>query len=342
MLILFVTMILNADINTQVGKTTSEQEAKRDSKQQSNQSSQNSSKTFTEGNEHSKTKTIMTTLSKLSSLNRTVSKSINGNWTITVNPVPYIFTSLRELGWNEKSFWLTQADIGTLDYIVDSDEEFGELENVDKFQATQNRAISRGKLSRSQTMKLQKYINLLYYTAKLVEKTSILLQNFPTLNIYSLENSVKQTLLKAYKQTKVRPINIKSCYYGGDINSYSCDNGKYTLVLTHGIPNLLINGAPYYTATSIGYITPTLNISFATTTNEAFSLIAQNQKSKSLAGIIRDYTSKLKQEGQSTIATQIENKFIEKALTTNVSRTTNAAVQAINSGSPLAVLKLFQ
>ena len=137
---------------------------------------------------------------------------------------------IRDRGWNEKSFWLTQADIGTLDYIVDSDEEFGELENVDKFQATQNRAISRGKLSRSQTMKLQKYINLLYYTAKLVEKTSILLQNFPTLNIYSLENSVKQTLLKAYKQTKVRPINIKSCYYGGDINSFSCDNGKNTSV----------------------------------------------------------------------------------------------------------------
>jgi len=203
MLILFVTMILNADINTQVGKTTSEQEAKRDSKQQSNQSSQNSSKTFTEGNEHSKTKTIMTTLSKLSSLNRTVSKSINGNWTITVNPVPYIFTSLRELGWNEKSFWLTQADIGTLDYIVDSDEEFGELENVDKFQATQNRAISRGKLSRSQTMKLQKYINLLYYTAKLVEKTSILLQNFPTLNIYSIPPQKSRQFLLFFNSSNI-------------------------------------------------------------------------------------------------------------------------------------------
>jgi hypothetical protein len=41
-------------------------------------------------------------------------------------------------------------------------------------------------------------------------------------------------------------------------------------------------------------------------------------------------------------ASAIKQRFIEKAMTTNVSQNTQAAVQAINSGSPTAVLKVFQ
>ena len=340
-LLLFISL-LDADLGNQVSKSRSNQGMRRDSKQLSNQNSKSNTKTLSNGKEKSDTKTILRTLSKLRTINHTTSKSINGNWTIALNPIPYILSELRDFGWNKKSFFLTQADIGSLNYVIDEDEEYGELQNVGKYQATQNRAARKARLTSTQVRKLQKYITLLYYTADIVENTTRLLQNFPSLKIEDFERNVKKATYLAYQQTRIPLVRFNTCNFGGDINSYVCGNGKYTLLLTNNIPNLYINGAPYYTATNAGFTHPSLNITFATSNSDAFSKIAQTQASKSLANVIRDYTNKLEQKGETKIATKIRNKFIETSLNHSSTATANTVIQAINSGSPLAVLHIFR
>lgn len=342
-MLMALVLFANADISTTTNKSKNLVNTKRDSKQLQNQTSRSENKTVGKGKEVSSSRQVTSALSKISSINHTATRGINGSWSIALNPIPYIFMELRALGWNKKSFWLTQDDIGTLNYIEDEDEEFGELQNVNKLEVQRNRAAYRGKLSKKQVLRLQKYINLLYYTGKIVEKTTRLLQKFPnSLDIVNFENSVRKALIKAYKQTRVKYIHVHKCNYGGDINSYVCDDGRFTLVLTHGVPNLLVNGAPFYTATSIGFTTPSLNISFATNTNEAFSYLTQDTKSNSIAGMVRDYTNKLEQRGENKIAMQIKNKFVEKTLSNSLTATSGTVVNAINSGSPISVLRLFK
>jgi len=341
-LVILLLSLSFADIGNQISKNKSEQNTIRKSKQTSNQNSASTTKSKTKGNEKSTSTTVSNTLSKIMSLNHTVSKTANSSWNITLNPIPYILSELRYMGWSKKSFFITQNDIGAIDYIVDDDEEYGELQNTGKMQAVQSRASNRHRLGRKEIENLQKFINLLYYTAKVVENSTQNLQSFPSMSIEEFENRVKRAVLVAYKNTITNPIYIRNCNFAGDINSYSCNDGKYTLVLTNSFPNLYINGAPYYSATSVGFINPTLNISFATNTNEAFSKLAQNQDSNSITGMVRDYTSKLIQKGHSEIATKIRNKFVEKSLNHGVNANATTMVQAINSGSPMAVLKLFQ
>jgi len=334
---------LFADLGNQISKTKSNQNTIRNSNQVSRQNSDTLSKSSGKGKENSNSKTISKTFSKISSTNHTVSKNANGSWSISLNPIPYILNDLREHGWNRKSFFLTQKDIGSVDYVIDNDEEYGELQNVGKMQAIQSRASTRDRLlGRREILNLQRYINLLYYTANVIQKATRNLQDFPSLDIEVFENRVKEAVTRAYRQTPRNSIHIRNCNFAGDINSYSCNYGKYTLVLTNALPNLYVNGVPYYSTSTAGYTKPMLNISYATSTNDAFSKLTQNQNSRTVSGMIRNYTNMLMQQGHSKIATKIRNKFVEKTLSKGTNTNVTATVQAINSGSPLAVLKLFQ
>ena len=108
------------------------------------------------------------------------------------------------------------------------------------------------------------------------------------------------------------------------------------------MPNLLINGYLYYSSSNIGFTKPTLTLSFATNLNQALSLLEQNAQTASIAKMIREYTQKLESEGKTKIANEIKSRFVEKALTININNQTNAIVNAINSGSPIAVLNIFK
>ena len=328
MLLIFVSA--NADIGNQTSKNKSEQNTIRKSNQSSKQKSESTTKSKTKGNEKS-VSTTTNTLSKITSMTHTVSNSNNGSWDIVINPIPHILSELRNLGWNREAFYLKNSDIGT-SYFVDNSEDIIDM-NAKSFY--ESKAQMKGSLSREQTEKLQKYINILYYTAKVIEKTTKQLQAYPNLEIEKFDNDMKKAIVKAYKSTNsYNQIYIFNCNFAGDLNSYSCNNGKYTLVITNALPLLYLNGATFYSPTSVGFINPTLKISFATNTNEAFTKLAQNQDSNSVAGIVRDYTSNLIQQGHSEVATKIRNKFVEKSLNYGVNVNATAMVQAINSGSP--------
>jgi hypothetical protein len=103
-----------------------------------------------------------------------------------------------------------------------------------------------------------------------------------------------------------------------------------------------LNEGKWYSEDVIAYKTFVINANFAKSDADALAILAQDARTKSIATAIRDYTSKLEQKGLTKQASAIKQRFIEKAMTTNVSQNTQATIQAINSGSPTAVLKVFQ
>lgn len=139
-------------------------------------------------------------------------------------------------------------------------------------------------------------------------------------------------------------MRIRHCRFGGNLDTFICrsDKGVATLIITNAIPTLLINGAVYYSATDIGFTKPMLTIAFSSNTNEALSKLAQDSSTAALTKLIRDYTNKLESEGKSKIASEIKARYVEKALTSNITTQTSAVVNAINSGSPIAVLNIFK
>ena len=331
------------DIGTSTQKNYNDQKSLRDSRQTSEQDSNSFSKTLGDGVEKSNAQTVTDTLNRLNSSSNTITKTANGALGFSVNPITFMLDELRQMGWNDKAFFLTFSDLGIGNYVVAQDDEYGELQDVGRLEGMRNEALRQKRLTPQQSHRIGAYINLLYNTAELLKNSIILMQNYPGMNIEEFELVVKASLRKAYQTTPAVRLNVGICNYGSaDLNSYTCGDGKFTLILTNGIPTLLVNGTPYYSTGTIAHVTPSLNISYASSTQDAFTKLTQSGQSNSVAKSIRDYTNKLEQQGQTKMATKIKSKFVEKALTDGVTKNTNAVTNAINSGSPTAVLKIFQ
>lgn len=340
--LLFTSLCL-ADVSTSTQKNQNEQKSLRDSKQTNEQESNTVSKTIGDGIEKSNAQTITNTLNRLQSSSSTITQTANGTLGLNVNPISYMLDELRNMGWNPKAFFLTFDDLGIGSYVTAQDDRYGELQDLGRLEGMRNEASRQKKLSQEQSMRIGNYAALLYNTAELIKNAMMIMQSYPSIHIEDFETVARDSLRKAYKSTQPTRLNIGICNYGSaDLNSYTCENGRFTLVLTNGIPNLLVNGTAYYSSTTIAHITPTLNVSYASSTQDAFTKLTQSQQSNSIAKSIRDYTNKLEQQGQSKTASQIKSKFVEKSLTTGVTQNANAVISAINSGSPTAVLKIFQ
>jgi hypothetical protein len=329
---------LLADLSNQTSKQKSEQESERNSEQKSINQSDTKTLQESRGSENSDVKTVTKNLSEIKSFTKSVTKSKSGNWSVNINPIPYILMEMRTLGWDRRAFLLKNSDLGTT-YFMDSKEEIIDL-NAKAFAET--KAQTRGKMSKQQIAKIQNTIELLYFSGEVADKASSLMQNFYDPNIKNINELAKQAVHKAYNNTEPKRFNISSCNYGGSNDVYTCNDGEFTIVLTSSVPTLLRNGAPYYSAERIGFNTPSLTISFATNDSDAMSKVEQDSESRSVAQAVRQYTAHLEQQGQSEVASKIKTAMIEKALTSNLSTTASATVQAINSGSPTAVLKIFQ
>jgi len=330
--------LLQADLSTSTQKQEQKSQSTRQQEQRGETEQLQHNKQLSLGKEKSISKNITQTLNKIRSFSHTVTKSSSGTWRIELNPIPHILMKLRELGWNEKAFFLTNSDIGT-SYYVDDDEDIIDLNAQSYYEA---KAKMRGRLEKDVVQKIAQYIQLLDYTGSIAEKAADYMQHYPKASFENIEKLAKVAVYKAYKEIKPKLINIYECRYGGNNDTYTCNNGQYTLVLTSSVPTLLKNGMAYFSSTNIGFSKPTLSISFATNTNDALSKLEQDQQSTSVAKMIREYTSKLESEGKTKIAQKIKNRFIEKALTQNVQNMSTATVQAINSGSPVAVLNIFK
>jgi len=334
---LLIASSLLADISNQTSKQKSEQDSQRKSEQKSVNQSDSKTLQDSKGSEDSDVKTITKNLSDIKSFTKSVTKSKTGNWSVNINPIPYILMEMRTLGWDSRAFSLRNSDLGTT-YFLDDDEDIIDLNAKAYGEA---KAQTRGSMSKKQLARLKDTIELLYFSGEVADKASSLMQNFYDPNIKNINDLAKSAVYKAYNSIKPKQFNIRNCNYGGSNDVYSCNDGEFTIALTSSVPTLLRNGAPYYSAEKIGFNTPSLTISFATNDSDAMSKVEQDTQSRSVALAIRQYTSHLEQQGQSEVASKIKTAMIEKALTSNLSNTANATIQAINSGSPTAVLRIF-
>ena len=333
-----------ADITTSAQKSNQKTQSKKEQLQQQEQLQHQQSKTLTQGKEKSINKNVTQSLSFIKSFNRTASKTATGSWTIQLNPIPYILMELQRLGWDRQAFFLTNRDLD-FDFVTGSGE--GEIIDLNAKEFYMQKAQVRGKISRDKLQTIQNLINILYITGQLVDKTTTYLKHFPSLNFLDFRKKIDFALKRAYldlQKNGIKKAYVYSCNFGGNLDTISCNTNKgiFTLKLTDSVPNLLINGYLYYSSSNIGFTKPTLTLSFATNLNQALSLLEQNAETASIARMIREYTQKLESEGKTKIANEIKSRFVEKALTTNITTQTNAIVNAINSGSPIAVLNIFK
>jgi len=342
--LILIPFLLFGDITTSTQKSNQKSQSEREQLQQQKQLQHQQSKTLTLGKEKSINKNVTQSLSFIKSFNRTASKSATGTWTIQLNPIPYILMELQKFGWDRQAFFLTNKDLG-LDFIIGEGED--EVIDLNAKEFYVQKAQIRGRISKDKLQKIQKLINILYVTGQLVDKTTTYLKHFPSLNFLYFRRKIDLALKRAYQDLErngVKKAYVYNCNFGGNLDTISCNTNKgvFTLKLTDSVPNLLINGYLYYSATNIGFTKPTLTLSFATNLSEALSLLEQNAETASIARMIREYCQKLESEGKTKIANEIKSKFVEKALTTNITIQTNAIVNAINSGSPIAVLNIFK
>lgn len=328
---------LSADVGSSVSKQKQKNDTKRDSKSTSKTQSDTKSLQKSDGSEKSINKSITKSLSNIKSWTNSSSKTKTGTWQITINPMPYILDILQKNGWNEKAFFVTNSDIGT-SYFLD-DEEL--IDNLKK-SAIEATAANRGKLGKDEMENVSAIINILKYTADVSANTIEELNHYYNIDIHSIDAYMNKSVLAGFNKTIFKKVEIKKCNFGGNQDTFTCNNGEYTLKLTDGIPILLNYGNNYYSQSSVKHITPIFTISFANSTSDAFSKLLQDSESRAVAEAVRDYTSKLRSQNQSETASKVEAAFVEKALTTNISLVANAATNAINSGNPLAVLKVFQ
>jgi len=329
---------LFADISNQTSNQKSDSSSERNSEQKSVNQSDSKSIQDSKGAENSEIKTLSKNLSSIKSVTKSVTKSKNGSWTILINPVPYILAEMRLLGWDKRAFSLRNSDIGT-SFFIDANEDIIDL-NAKAF--AESKASTRGGMNKEQIAKIKNAIELLYFSGDVAKRAVEIMGNQNNPNILNIEALAKQAVLKANDELTPKTFNINHCSYGGNNDTYDCNDGEFTVSLTSSIPTLMRNGTPFYSAERIGYATPSLTLSFATNESDALSKIEQDTESKSVAQAVRQYTSYLEQQGQSEVASKIKTAMIEKALTSNLSTTASATVQAINSGSPTAVLKVFQ
>ncbi|WP_331775011.1 hypothetical protein [Sulfurospirillum sp. 1612] len=338
-LLLLSPVLSFADISNSSRKDTSSSEAKKEMHQMSHQFQKSENITKSRGNEHSTSSSTTKTLSEIKSSTKTVSQTKTGSWDIKINPIPYVLIQLRKYNWPRKAFFLGNDDVGT-SYYVNGDED---IVNNLAMNYYQKKAQQRARMEDKNIKKIKKIVELLNYTSQIVNSTIKTLTGFPGENtIDNIQIRVAMALKVAVQQTLPQKIYIYECNFGGNNDTYSCNNGEYTLQLTSSIPILFKNGSVLYSSDRVGYSTPLLTLAYATSTSNALSKLSQNSSTRSITNMVRRYTSHLKSIGKQQIAQKIENAFVEKSLTHNITNSASATVQAINSGSPLAVLKIFQ
>ena len=333
--------VLLADLTTNVQNQQSEQHQIRKSDQKSLQSQKSYTDNKSIGNEKSVSKNLTKSFNSIKSLQKTISYNKSDGWSITINFVSFFLKELRKQHYNRKAFFLTNRDLGMTDYIVAKDDRWGSIYNLEKKEAMELEATYRHGLNKRKTRKVAKYINLLYNTGNII-KNAILGLKSQKVTFDNVRELSRQALSKAKRATKKERLKIRNCNYGGNTNSVVCNNGEYAIELTNNIPRLYINGNLWYSSYEIVGIKPTLTLNFSKNNSEAMSKLNQMQSTKSVAKMIRDYTQQLKQKGLTKIAQQIESRFIEDTLSNGKTKSVNTIVNAINSGSPIAVLNIFK
>lgn len=328
-----------ADLSNSTRKDNSQSDSKRSQEQTSIQEQKSINNTKSQGIDDSSQKSTTQSLSTIHSNTKSVAHTKSEGWEIKTNPIPFILEQLRRAGIDRRAIYLTNKDIGT-SYYVDENEEI--IDNIKKNYYL-SKATTRGVVSSDSLYRLKQIVSLLNYAGKISDKTIKILTVTPGENtIKNIEKRVVFALKQAIKEIRFENIEIYSCRFGGNNDIYTCNNGEYVVQLTTSVPILMRNGVPVFSAERIGYATPLISLTYANSTSDALSTLEQNSETASITKTVRNYTNYLRSVGETKIASGIESKFIEKAITNNVTNSVSALIPAINSGNPLAVLKIFQ
>jgi|GEM_PF-3576053 len=330
----------NSEASTSVRQQDSQSQTERKSAQESLQRSETETDTRNIGQEKSDSQTITKTLSETRTATQSVTRTQSGTWKVDINPVVYFLKQLRTMGWDREAFYLSPDDVGTSAFVGGN----SRIINLNQKQAIDNSASMHGQLSSAQAEKVKRAVQILYVTSVLIEDAILILNSSrEEITLLNVEQKAKEALEVAYVGLKSKNLrlDIYECRYGGNKDTFTCNQGEWMLQINPSIPQLLQFGTARYSANRIGHATPTLSLSIANSDSDAMQIALADSESRAVATMVRDFTSQLRSKGQSKVANEIETKMLEKAMTSNLSREASNVVHAISTGNPLAVLKIF-
>lgn len=327
------------DMSNSNTRSMSDSSSQKESATASKNQSINKGETKNKGDEKSYSDTITRNLSETRSATKSVTRSTNGAWSISLSPVAYLFMQLKELGWDKEAFHLTPKDLGT-SYFIDDDDEVVDVSQK-KYMAS--KAEMQSKLTPEQQAKVAKHVQMLYVTSQLLEKAiGNLTASGANLDLSNIKTFAGNSIKQAYGSGGINVPQIYNCRFGGNINTFTCNDGEWTLILNPSIPQLLHFGTAIYSANQIGHSTPMLTITIAKNDADAFSVASADANSKATADAIRQYASRLKSEGQNEVASKIQQTALEKSFTSNLSQTHNQVMQAINGNSASQLMSILK
>jgi len=327
------------DMSNQNSRTESSSDSKKNSVSTSKNQSNTKSETQNQGAEKSYTDTLTRNLSETSTATKSVTRSTNGAWSISLSPVAYLFIQLKQMGWDREAFSLTPKDLG-ISYFVDNEDE---VVDVAQRRHQASKAEMQSKLTAAQQQKVAKAIQTLYITSQLLERAiGGLTASKANLDLSNIKDFAGDAIKRAYNAGGVIVPEIYNCRWGGNQNTFTCNDGEWTLILNPSIPQLLHFGTAVYSANQVGHATPMLTITIANNDSDAFSIAGADSRSKATADAIRAYTSKLKSEGKSDVASKITQASMERAFTSGLNKNHNDVMQAINGNSPSQLLSILK
>lgn len=327
------------DMSNQNSRSESNSDSRKNSVSTSKNQSVTTSETNNKGDETSRTDTITRNLTETSTATKSVTRSSNGAWSISLSPVAYLFIQLKQLGWDRDAFNLTPKDLG-VSYFVDDDDE---IVDVSKKRYQASKAEMQSKLTSTQQQKISKVIKTLYVTSQLLERAiGNLTSSKANLDLSNIKDFAGDAITRAYNAGGVIVPEIYNCRWGGNQNTFTCNDGEWTLIINPSIPQLLHFGTAVYSANQVGHATPMLTITIASNDSDAFSIAGADSRSKATADAIRAYTSKLKSEGKSDVASKITQASLERAFTNGLNKNHNEVMQAINGNSPSQLLSILK
>jgi len=312
--------------------------SQQESMQRQEQDSISNTRQDTKGQEGSVNKEIRNTIGTVRSATQSVQRSIDNKIQLTLNPIPILFEILAQNPNIQHLFFVTNQEIGT-DTYYNGNPRY--IDNLKKNWQEAQRS-NRGVLSPEQTKNIEVYLNDYIYLSELLKQVVYKLQNY-SLNLGNIYPVAQQLMAQVSRDMYVQPIKLKQCNYAdtGMHDIYNCDR-TWSFQLTGDIPQIAKFGKVIFAKDHIDGIQAQLQVSAGETTSESFSNALNMSEDYVLANALRQYVSTLEQKGETQTANKIKQAVTQKAFTTGLSQTHSSAIQAINSGNPLAVLKVFQ
>lgn len=332
-------VMASSSIDQKAEQRRDESQSQTNSLQKQEQDSISKMRQESRGQETSQNREIRNSLSTVRSATQNVSRIKDNKIQLTLNPIPILFEILAQDPQLQYLFFVTNQEIGT-DTYYNGDPEI--IDNLKKNWQEGQRS-NRGAMDKEAVRKINAYLNDYYLLSIVLAEIVNEMQNMNlTLgNIYPVSMELME---KAFKTVPFQQrIVLHGCNYAdtGMHDIYNCDR-TWSFQLTGDVPIIAKYGKVIFSKDHIDGIQAQLQVSAGSSINDSYQTALNMNQDYVLTNAMRQYVGKLEQEGQTKTANQIKQAVTQKAYTTGLNTVSNSATQAINSGNPLAVLKVFQ